>query len=159
MRKLLAVLVLVTCGVALAVGPSQGLAQAKGNDDLALTLSKLMLTEDLYKQMLEQMTAGMAQSMAANKANMPPDFAEKMALVVREALPYKDMLRFNAEIYGSRFSDKELQEIIVFYRTPTGAKILREMPGISREVMVKVGELIPQRLPQLMKKHGLMPKE
>jgi hypothetical protein len=33
-----------------------------------------------------------------------------------------------------------------------------EMPSISREVSVKVGQLIPQRLPELMKKHGLLPK-
>jgi hypothetical protein len=133
-------------------------AQAKGSEELALSLSKLVLTDEIYSQMLEQMSAGIAQSMTAAGGKLPPDFAEKLAMVVREALPRKDVLEFNAQAYGSRFSDAELQQILDFYKTPTGAKLVRELPSLMREAMVKVGGLLPQRLPALMKKHGLVPE-
>ena len=158
MRKAVAILgVVVSCAtLSLAVGNDS--AQARSSDELALSLSKLMLTDEMYSQMLDQMSAGIAQSMTAAGGKLPRDFAEKMAKVVREALPRSDMLQFNAQVYGSRFSDAELQQIIDFYKTPTGSKILREMPGVMHEVMLKVGQLMPQRLPALMKKHGLLPE-
>jgi hypothetical protein len=34
---------------------------------------------------------------------------------------------------------------------------VRALPGITQEVAQKVGTLLPQRLPELMKKHGLGP--
>lgn len=149
--------VVVSCAtLSLAVGNDS--AQARSSDELALSLSKLMLTDEMYSQMLDQMSAGIAQSMTVAGGKLPRDFAEKMAKVVREALPRNDMLQFNAQVYGSRFSDAELQQIIDFYKTPTGSKILREMPSVMHEVMLKVGQLMPQRLPALMKKHGLIPE-
>jgi hypothetical protein len=63
----------------------------------------------------------------------------------------------NAQVYGSRFNDKELNDIIAFYKTPTGTKMVREIPNITQEVAQKVGTLLPQRLPDLLKKHGIGP--
>lgn len=158
MRKAAAVLGLVVSCATLSLAVGSDSARAKGSESLALSLSKIMLTDDMYSQMLDQMSAGIAQSMASSGGKVPPDFPEKMAKVVREALPRSDLLQFNAEVYGSRFSDAELQQIIDFYKTPTGSKILREMPSVMREVMLKVGGLLPQRLPALMKKHGMLPQ-
>ncbi|HTV24061.1 MAG TPA: DUF2059 domain-containing protein [Polyangiaceae bacterium] len=158
MRRIVAVLVLAASSAALSLAVENGPAQAKGSEDLAMTLSKIVLSDEIYSQTLQQVTAGMAQGMAASMGSLPPDFAEKMEKVMRDALPRKEMLEFNAQVYGSRFSDPELQQIIDFYKTPTGGKILREMPGISRDVMLKIGQIMPQRLPGLMKKHGLIPQ-
>lgn len=158
MRKAVAVLGLVVSCATLSLAVGNDAAQAKSSEELALSLSKIMLTDEMYSQMLDQMSAGIAQSMTGAGGKLPPDFTEKMAKVVREALPRNDLLQFNAQVYGKRFSDAELQQIIDFYKTPTGSKILREMPSVMREVMLKVGGLLPQRLPALMKKHGLMPQ-
>lgn len=157
MRKALAVVSLVVSCATLSLAVGNDSAQAKGSEELALSLSKIMLTDEMYSQMLEQMSAGIVQSMAGAGGKLPPDFSEKMGKVMREALPRSDLLQFNAQVYGSRFSEAELQQIIDFYKTPTGSKILREMPSVMRDVMLKVGGLLPQRLPALMKKHGLMP--
>lgn len=157
MRKIIAVLIAAATAAAFSLTLAGSSVHAKDYDGLALTLAKLMLTEESYKQTLEQMGAGIAQSMTAAGGQLPPDFADKIVKVVREAMPRDEMLQFNAQVYGSRFSDTELQQIIDFYKTPTGAKILREMPSITRDVSMKVGQLIPQRLPELMKKHGLLP--
>ena len=158
MRKAVAVLGLVVSCATLSLAVGNDSAQAKGSEELALRLSKLMLTDEIYSQMLQQMSGGIAQSATAAGGRLPPDFAEKMEKIMREALPRRDLLEFNTQVYGSRFSDAELQQIIDFYQTPTGSKILREMPSVTRDVMLKVGQLMPQRLPALMKKHGLMPE-
>jgi hypothetical protein len=67
------------------------------------------------------------------------------------------MVKFNTQVYGQRFSEKELNDLIAFYETPTGKKFVQQLPGLMKDVSVKTASLLPQRMPALMKKHGLMP--
>jgi uncharacterized protein len=156
MRKLLTILVLGVSG-GLALGLPALDVQAKGSDTLSMQLSRIVLSEELYAATVTQMTQGMIQSARASGSELPPDLATKLQVVVKEALPHQELLQFNAQVYANHFNDKELTDILAFYKTPTGSKMVRELPGITQEVAQKVGTLLPQRLPELMKKHGLGP--
>ena len=130
---------------------------ASAGDSPALKLSKLVLNRDTYKDLIQQTSAGIILGIKNSGQTLPKDFEKKMPAIISEVLPYDDMLQLNAQIYGSRFSEKEISDIIAFYKTPTGAKLVKELPGISRDAAAKVGGLMPQRLPAVMKKHGLAP--
>lgn len=127
-------------------------AQAASSDSVAMQLSRLVLSKDNYSAMIKQVMQGMMQA-----SGQPADAKTeaKLEAVILEALPYNEMLQFNAKVYGSRFKDSELQDIITFYKTPTGAKLVKEQPNISGDVGQLMGKIIPERLPALMKKHGL----
>jgi hypothetical protein len=127
-------------------------AHAASSDSVAMQLSRLVLSKDSYTSMIKQMMQSMLQAMG-----QPTDAKTqaKFEAVVLEALPYDEMLQFNAKVYSARFKDSELQDVIAFYKTPTGAKLVRELPNISGDVGAMVGKIIPERLPALMKKHGL----
>lgn len=158
MKKLLVGLAL---GVATLGGVTLGAgrftpAQA-ASESTAMQLSRVVLSKDGYQELVKQSTAGIIAGIKSQGQELPKDFAKKMEAVVAEALPYDELLAFNAQVYGSRFSDKELQDLITFYKTPTGAKLVRLLPAISGEVGQKLGVLLPQRLPALMKKHGIAP--
>ena len=124
-------------------------------DSKAMQLARLMLSKDSYGEMLKQTVQGIAASLQAQGQPIPPDRQKKFEAAVAEAMPYDEILQFNTQIYGSRFSDKELDDIIAFYKTPTGSKLIKLMPEITGEAAKKIGALIPQRLPALLKKHGL----
>jgi hypothetical protein len=141
----------------LAVGLAALDVQAKGSDTLSMQLSRIVLSDELYAQTVAQMTQGMIQSARASGGQLPPDLQTKLQAVVKEALPHQELLQFNAQVYSNHFNDKELNDILAFYKTPTGAKMVRELPGITQEVAQRVGTLLPQRLPELMKKHGIGP--
>ena len=49
-----------------------------------------------------------------------------------------DTMKYSQAGYAPNFSAQELREIAVFYRTPTGAKALHEMPKIMGEFMAKM---------------------
>lgn len=127
-------------------------AHAAASDSVAMQLSRLVLSKDSYSAMIKQVMQGMIQA-----SGQPADAAtqSKLEAVILEALPYDEMLQNNAKVYGSRFKDSELKDIIAFYKTPTGAKLVKELPNISGDVGKLVGKIIPERLPALMKKHGL----
>lgn len=157
MRKLFFVLALSLAGVTAAAATlSSSEAQARSSE-VALRLSRLVMSEETYDLTIRQMSEGMIKGSQASGQTFPPDFPQKMTLVMREALPLKELQQFNAQVYGAHFTDKELEDVIAFYKTSTGAKMVNRMPALMQEVGTKMGELLPRRLPELMKKHGLAP--
>jgi hypothetical protein len=127
-------------------------AHAATSDSFAMQLSRLVLSKDSYSAMIRQVMQGMIQA-----SGQPADAKTqaKLEAVMLEAMPYDEMLQLNATVYGARFNDGELRNIIVFYKTPAGAKLVKELPNISADVGQIMGKIIPERLPALMKKHGL----
>ncbi len=155
MKKMLVGLVLGVSVAAGAVGTSWvNHAQAASSESVAMQLSRLVLSKDNYQAIIKQVMQSMIQ---ASGQQADAKTQAKLEAVMLEALPYDEMLAFNAKVYGSRFKDSELQDIITFYKTPTGTKLVKELPSISGDVGALVGKMIPQRLPALMKKHGLTP--
>jgi len=72
-------------------------------------------------------------------------------------------------LYNKYFTEKELQEIVDFYRTPTGVKTLSVLPQMKADSMKAVGEstnkliievcieTVKEEMPQLMSE--LFPSE
>ncbi|HWZ91153.1 MAG TPA: DUF2059 domain-containing protein [Polyangiaceae bacterium] len=127
-------------------------AHAAASDSVAMQLSRMVLNKSTYEAMVKQMMDSMM-----NASGQAPDAKtqKELTAVVMEALPYDEMLKFNAKVYGEHFKDSELEDVITFYKTPTGAKLVHELPNISGEVGQMVGKIIPERLPALLKKHGI----
>ncbi len=133
---------------------------ASAQDDpkaVAMELMQLVTPESTYEATIAQMATQMSGAMRAQGAALPADFEQKMPLVVKEAMPYAEMMSWSAELYAARFSVAELRELIAFYKTPTGAKLAAALPSLMGDVGKKVGTTLPTRLPTLMKKHGLIP--
>lgn len=127
-----------------------------GAHDAVIELTQLIMSKEMYANMIGQMTTQLSQTMQQSGAPLPSDGAAQLKIVIEEVLPYKDVLDWNAEIYGRRFTLDEIRALTAFYRTPVGQKLARLLPDISGEVAKKSGAVIMERLPTVMKKHGLM---
>jgi hypothetical protein len=68
--------------------------------------------------------------------------------------PFDDVLRDMIPIYQSHFSESDLKQIISFYSSTVGRKVLKEMPAMSAEVTrVSLRRLQPQ-IDETMKNVG-----
>jgi hypothetical protein len=68
--------------------------------------------------------------------------------------PIDDVLRDMIPIYQSHFSESDLNQIVTFYSSPVGQKVLKEMPAMSAElVRVSDARLQPQ-IDEAMKNVG-----
>ena len=72
-----------------------------------------------------------------------------------------EIVALMAQAYAGHFTDAELKELIVFYRSPTGKKLVTELPGVleesfarAREWGAKVSEEFIAALRVEMKKRG-----
>ena len=111
----------------LALGARPAAAQEPLRQELALQLLEAM-------RVPEQIQASMAV-VAATQARMNPDLPGLEALLREFLARYVtwDALKTEyAGLYAGAFTEEELREMTAFYRTPTGQKLARATPQLSR---------------------------
>ncbi len=118
---------------------------------LATELTRMTVSPENYDKMLQEMVNSMLPMMPPGDPSIGP----KLVKVMKDVIPYEEMVVWNAEIYASRFTAGELTELIKFYKTPLGKKLAKALPEITGEAGRKAAQVMPQRLPAAMQKHGL----
>ena len=93
---------------------------------------------------------------AATLAELRAEFEKQMLGSVNEGMNEAPA------IYARYLTVQEMRDIQVFYRTPTGAKMLKLMPQIMGEVMANLAprmqgnmQRIGVAFTEILKKHGL----
>ncbi len=154
---------LVAQQTSLGEAARQNRADQQARRQAVLDLVQQTMPREMFDRMMTQMLDGatrqMEMQMQSQGTALPADFSAKMKRVVNSVMTYDEMLQWSAEIYGRRFTLDEINQLRNFYRTPLGQKITREMPDIMNDVMVKVTGKITTRMPEAMKREGLIPAE
>jgi hypothetical protein len=117
-------------------------------------------SQDMAKKMAGAMSTGMRQMLhdqyLKHKDELPPDYEPKMTAMMNdmfENMPWDDMMQAMAPVYQKHFTKGDIENLIAFYSSPTGDKLLREMPAIMAEamqsmtpIMTRYMETVQQRL-------------
>jgi hypothetical protein len=82
--------------------------------------------------MLQAMEAGTSAQRSANPA-IPPVFWDRFLAAAREQKG--ELGAIVTQIYDRHFTVDELRQLLAFYRTPIGRKLLAEQPAITQEAM------------------------
>jgi len=101
-----------------------------------------MHSHDMMKQMVEAMSKPLHnmvhEDYMKNRGKLPPDFEARMDKIMDDMLmsmPFDEMMDAMVPTYQKHFTRGELDALTAFYSSPTGQKILREMPAIMSEAM------------------------
>jgi hypothetical protein len=117
-------------------------------------------SHDMMKKMAVAMSQGMHQMLhqqyLKHKDDLPADYESKMTARMDEMfenMPWDEMMQAMAPVYEKHFTKGDIDSLIAFYSSPTGEKMLREMPSIMTEamqsmtpIMTKYMETVQQRL-------------
>jgi len=110
-------------------------------EDVARYL-QVVQSHDMMKKMAKAMSQGMRQMLhelyLKDKANLPADYETKMTARMDEMyenMPWDEMIQAMAPVYQKHLTKGDVDNLVVFYSSPTGAKLLREMPAIMTEAM------------------------
>lgn len=139
--------------VAFAAGPARAADVA---DPVVVTPSfRALATELLTFTGADSMSSAMArltstQIVEQMRRNMPGFTDSTAAIVKEEMLRVFDENRpkltsMVVEIYARHFSESELRDMLAFYHTPAGGKMIQEMPGIMQETVL-TGQVWGQHL-------------
>lgn len=76
-------------------------------------------------QMMDQMIAGYK----ANLTNVPGEFWDEF----KKEIDAEGLVKLIIPIYDKYYSEEDLQQLIAFYETPLGKKVIEKTPYIARD--------------------------
>lgn len=107
-----------------------------------LKLFDVMQIQEQMRQVMRQVTVQMrSMSREQMKKTNPNITAEELTKIdarseqLIEAIPVADMMDDMVPVYQKHLTKADVDAMIGFYSTPTGQKILREMPAMAAEGM------------------------
>jgi len=99
-------------------------------------------SRDMVNKMIEAMLKPHHQLMheeyLKNKDKLPEDYEERMNKRMDDMLrnmPWEEMMQAMIPAYQKHFTKGDIDSLLAFYSSPTGQKLLREMPAIMGEAM------------------------
>jgi uncharacterized protein len=114
---------------------------------------EVMHSRDMMAKMVEAMSKPMHQMMheeyLKDKDKLPPDFEARMNKIMDDYMkdsPFDEMLQAMVPAYQKHLTKGDVDNLVTFYASPTGQKLIRELPAISAEAMQAVLPLIRQRM-------------
>jgi hypothetical protein len=145
--------------LALAATPEPKAVDAKPADAktaLAMQVIEITNFDRLVESMRSQVAASIEQSAgAANQcAAAQPEFdafAKALSDKLTETLMSSDFKVDVAAIYAETFDESELRDIIAFYKSPLGKKLLARMPELTQKSMQISQDRIRAIMPDLQK--------
>ena len=145
---------LFVCGSATA-------AMASGTPPSAASIQKLLQVTQTHK-MLDTMQARIDDMMRKNSeralAGKPADAGEQKILdaqTTRLSALLKSMLSWNSmepmyvDICGKTFTQKEVDDMIAFYQSPSGQSMVAKMPQVMTQAMQTMQARMATMTPQL----------
>lgn len=128
---------------------------------VAMELMQILLPKSHADQMIAQVDQQFLYLAAADykrrNINIPPDFETKMKAALTGLVSENELATWGADSYAQRFTAPEMRQLMTFYNSPLGKKLLKEQPEIGQEAMKKLLTAVDHRLPDAMRREGLNP--
>lgn len=122
---------------------------------LTLTGAKARI-QQIWAQMGQQMATTAADSYHLKHPDATPLQLYKVSQIASKSfqsgvgvLSVDEMIAAIIPIYQQHLSHADVQAIIAFYRTPPGAKYLKEQPAMQSESMKAMEPIIKKHLPEV----------
>ncbi len=118
--------------------------------------------ELVTQQLLQQLQGmGREEMRDRNPAVTPQQLAKADAVTnkIMQAISTSDMLDDMIPVYQKHLSKSDVDEMIKFYSTPTGQKILREMPAVTAESMQAMQPRIHKQMDEITRQIDQLVKD
>jgi len=107
---------------------------------LQVTNSREMMTK-MADAMTKPMHQMVHEQYLKDKDKLPPDFEARMTKIMDDymkSFPWDEMMDAMVPVYQKHFTKGDVDALIAFYSTPTGQKMIKEMPEIAADAMQSI---------------------
>jgi uncharacterized protein len=90
-----------------------------------------------------------------DKDKLPADFEARMNKMLDDSMksfPWNEMLDAMVPVYQKHLTTGDVDALVVFYGSPTGQKMLREMPAMMGEAMQAMMPMLRKQM-EAMQQH------
>ncbi len=123
----------------------------------ALKLLEVTNTQNMLDQIMTSIKGMMEQQFDA--LDLPPEGQEEAQALQNEMMTWfaeffewEQMRDMYVEIYTEVFSEAELKELIAFYESPLGQKMIKRMPELMQKSMQKTQAILQRKMPELQQR-------
>jgi hypothetical protein len=125
-----------------------------------------MHSRDLINKMMEAMLKPMHQMMhdqyMKDKDKLPADFETRMNRIIDDMLremPWEEIIQAEMPAFQKHLTKGDIDSIVAFYSSPSGQKLLREMPEIMAESMQSMMPIIQRYVERMNTRVQVEPAE
>ena len=140
-------LVLATCLVLAFARSASGETVTAQYRAVAKELMELTGAAELSQQMGAAVTAQFVMALRQAYPDISPRAFEIVEEVVQEMLGQgmaEELADEAVQVYARHFTEEDLRELLAFYKTPVGRKVIAKMPAVVAESM-RVGQRWAER--------------
>ncbi|HEY2496718.1 MAG TPA: DUF2059 domain-containing protein [Candidatus Angelobacter sp.] len=116
----------------------------------------VMHSREMMSQMVEAMSKPMHQVIhdqyIQHKDSLPSDFEQRMNKMMDDMMkdmPWDDILQAMVPVYQKHFTKGDIDALVVFYSSPTGQKMLREIPAVTADSMAAMMPIMRQHIEKM----------
>ncbi|MBZ5490084.1 MAG: DUF2059 domain-containing protein [Acidobacteriia bacterium] len=137
-------LCLALCATGLAQNPADQPATKADVDRYLEAVHSHEMMDQMVVAMSKPIQKMLHEQYEKNKDRLPADFEARSSKEMEDMLkdiPWDDMLEAMVPAYQKHFTKADLDALTAFYSSPTGQKVMREMPGLmadSMEIMMPI---------------------
>jgi uncharacterized protein len=110
-------------------------------------------SQDMMRKMMDAMVKSMQQMThdryLKDKDKLPADFearTNKMMDDMMKDMPFDEMIQAMVPAYQKHFTKGDMDSLLAFYTSPTGQKLLRELPAITAESMTAMMPIMREHM-------------
>ena len=152
MKRFLLAMVVILCASSASFAQQSSADSPATKEDIQRYL-EVTHSREMMAKMIDAMVKPMHQMMhdqyEKDKDKLPADFEARTNKVLDDYMknfPWDDVLQSMIPVYQKHFTKDDIDHLVAFYSTPTGQKVLRELPAISGEAMQAVMPVLRQRI-------------
>lgn len=129
-------------------------------DELINVMNMDAMVDSMYGQV-----EGMMKNMSAQMGVKPSEQAifdkyyADMTNVLKSEMSWEKMQPMMVNVYDKHFKEQEIADMLAFYKTETGQKILKKMPVVMQESMQMSQSLIQDAMPRIQDIAGKLSEE
>jgi len=116
--------------------------------DTMHTRDMMKSTMDLMAKQMHQMTHAQLEK----QTNLPPDFEARMDKITDDMLkdfPIDELIQAMVPAYQRHLTKGDVDSLTVFYSSPTGQKVLKEMPAMTADAMQSASGIIQKMMAKM----------
>lgn len=119
-------------------------------DELINVMNLDSMVDSMYGQ-VEGMMKGMSDQMGVKPSEQAifDKYYGDMTTVLKTEMSWAKMQPMMVNVYDKHFSEQEIADMLAFYKTDTGQKILEKMPVVMQESMQMSQSLMKDAMPKI----------
>jgi uncharacterized protein len=133
-------------------------ADATAPNPRSEVLARKLFAEMHMDQMMSNMMRQMGPAMIAQARQRNSNLSDADAEAISEAAAgsmddmMKKMIDLSIPLYATTFTEKELQDLVNFYDTPSGQAMLAKMPVLMNKMVPLATQLAPEMVADMTKR-------